>query len=208
MSALTAALAAAVTALQGLVTGAGGLGLAAVMAVEGVVPVIPSELVLPLAGSQVTGFGLSFLLTVLAATAGSVAGAWVLHGLGRFGGRPALRRAGPLLGLDEARLARAEAWFARRGDLLVFLGRLVPGLRALVSVPAGTARMPLWRFTLLTALGSAVWNAGLIEVGEQLATRWAEVASVASPVSAGLLAAAAAALPVAWLLRRRRAARA
>jgi membrane protein DedA with SNARE-associated domain len=68
--------------------------------------------------------------------------------------------------------------------------------------------MPPWRFTLLTALGSAVWNAGLIEVGEQLATRWAEVASVASPVSAGLLAAAAAALPVAWLLRRRRAARA
>ena len=112
------------------------------MAVESVFPPIPSEVVLPLAGSQVAAGQLSFLVAVLAATAGSVLGAWALYALGRFGGRPALLRLLPLLRIDEQRLARAEAWFARHGDWLVLLGRLVPGLRALVSVPAGMGRMP------------------------------------------------------------------
>jgi membrane protein DedA with SNARE-associated domain len=114
----------------------------------------------------------------------------------------------PVLRIDEARLARAEAWFARRGDLLVVAGRLVPGLRSLVSVPAGMERMPLWRFTLLTAIGSLAWNAGLIGAGEALAARWTQVAEVVSPVATGLLVAAAIALPAAWLWHRMRATRA
>ena len=185
---------------------AGGLGLAAVMAVESVVPPMPSEIVLPLAGSQLAGGYLAFLIAVLAATVGSVVGAWALYAVGRFGGRPLLLRLHPLLRIDEARLARAEAYFARRGDWLVLVGRLVPGVRALVSVPAGMARMPLGRFTLLTAAGSFAWNAGLIEAGRLLAQRWAEVASVVAPASTGLLAAAVAAVPVVWLWRRTRAA--
>jgi membrane protein DedA with SNARE-associated domain len=185
---------------------AGGLGLAAVMAVESVVPPIPSEIVLPLAGSQLAGGDVAFLVAVLAATAGSVVGAWVLYAVGRFGGRPLLLRLQPLLRIDEARLARAEAYFARRGDWLVLAGRLVPGVRALVSVPAGMARMPLGRFTALTAAGSFTWNAGLIEAGKLLAQRWAEVTALVAPASTGLLAAAMAAAPVAWLWRRARAA--
>jgi membrane protein DedA with SNARE-associated domain len=105
--------------------------------------------------------------------------------------------------MDERRVARAEAWFARRGDWLVLVGRLVPGLRALVSVPAGMGRMPLWRFLGLTAAGSLLWNAGLIVLGEALAARWAEVASVVAPASTGLLLAAVAAVPVVWWFRRR-----
>jgi membrane protein DedA with SNARE-associated domain len=143
--------------LAGLLSAVGALGPAAAMAVESVFPPIPSEVVLPLAASLVASGALSFLVAVLAATAGSVLGAWVLYAMGRFGGRPALLRLGPLRRIDEARLARAEAWFARRGDWLVVVGRLVPGLRAVVSIPAGTARMPLWRFTLLTAIGSLIW---------------------------------------------------
>src|SRR3954453_16550571 len=185
---------------------AGGLGLAAVMAVESVLPPIPSEIVLPLAGSQLAGGHLAFLVAVLAATAGSVIGAWALYALGRFGGRPMLLRLPPVLRIDEARLARAEASFPRRGDWLVLVGRLVPGVRAVVSVPAGMARMPLGRFTALTAAGSFIWNAGLIEAGKLLAQRWADVAAVAAPVSTGLLAVAAAAVPVVWLWRRTRAA--
>jgi membrane protein DedA with SNARE-associated domain len=182
---------------------AGGLGLAAVMAVESVVPPIPSEIVLPLAGSQLAGGHLAFLVAVLAATVGSVIGAWALYAVGRFGGRPLLLRLHPLLRIDEARLARAEAYFARRGDWLVLVGRLVPGVRAVVSVPA---RMPLGRFTLLTAAGSFAWNAGLIEAGRLLAQRWAEVATVMAPASTGLLATALITVAVAWLWRRARAA--
>jgi membrane protein DedA with SNARE-associated domain len=196
-------LAGLLSAVESVVGAAGGLGLGAAMAVESVFPPIPSEVVLPLAGSLVASGALSFLVAVLAATAGSVLGASLLYALGRFGGRPALLRLGPLLRIDEARLARAEAWFGRRGDWLVVGGRLVPGLRAVVSIPAGTARMPLWRFTLLTAIGSLIWNAGLISVGEALAARWAEVAGTVAPVSAGLLVAAVAAVPLVWWLRRR-----
>jgi membrane protein DedA with SNARE-associated domain len=201
-------LAGLVSAVESVVGAADGLGLTAVMAVESVFPPIPSEVVLPLAGSLVASGSLSFLVAVLAATAGSVLGAWALYSLGRFGGRPALLRLGPLLRIDEARLARAEAWFARRGDWLVVVGRLVPGLRAVVSIPAGTARMPIWRFTLLTAIGSLVWNAGLIGVGMALAARWAEVAGVLAPATMYLLAATVVALPAAWLWRRTRVARA
>src|SRR4051812_8931784 len=122
------------------------------MAIESVVPPIPSEVVLPLAGALVAGGQLSFRVALLAATVGWVIGAWALYTLGRFGGRPVLIRLGPLLHLDETRLARMEAWFVRRGDWLVLAGRLVPGLRAVVSVPAGMGRMPLWRFLLLPAL--------------------------------------------------------
>lgn len=188
---------------ESLVDTAHGVGLAGVMAVESVVPPIPSEVVLPLAGALVAGGQLSFLVALLAATVGSVIGAWALYTLGRFGGRPALIRLGPLLHLDQTRLARMEAWFARRGDWLVLAGRLVPGLRAVVSVPAGMGRMPLWRFLLLTAIGSLVWNAGLIGVGAALAARWAEVAAVVAPASAYLLAVSAALVPALWWLRRR-----
>jgi membrane protein DedA with SNARE-associated domain len=187
---------------------AGGLGLAAVMAVESVLPPIPSEIVLPLAGSQLASGHLAFFIAVLAATVGSVIGAWALYGVGRFGGRPLLLRLQPLLRIDEARLTRAEAYFARRGDWLVLVGRLVPGVRALVSVPAGMARMPLGRFTALTAAGSFAWNAGLIEAGKLLAARWAEVATVVAPASTGLLVAAAGVVPAVWLWRRTRAGRA
>jgi membrane protein DedA with SNARE-associated domain len=191
---------------QGVGSWAGGLGLAAVMAVESVIPPIPSEIVLPLAGSQLAGGHLAFLIAALAATVGSVVGAWALYALGRFGGRPLLARLHPLLRIDEARLARAEEYIARRGDWLVLVGRLVPGVRALVSVPAGMARMPLGRFTALTAAGSFAWNAGLLEAGKLLAQRWSEVATVVAPASAGLLAAGLAVLPAAWLWRRARAA--
>jgi membrane protein DedA with SNARE-associated domain len=196
-------LADAVGVTESLVDSAHGLGLAGVMAVESVVPPIPSEVVLPCAGYLVAGGRLSFLVVLLAATTGSVIGAWGLYALGRFGGRPALLRLGPFLHLHETRAARMEAWFARRGDWVVLVGRLVPGLRAVVSVPAGMGRMPPGRFLLLTAAGSLVWNAGLIGVGEALAAHWTEVAAVVAPASMYLVAIAAALLPFVWWLRRR-----
>ncbi len=116
--------------------------LAAIVFLENLFPPIPSELVLPLAGSRVASGDMGYLEAVLAATVGSVLGALVLYALGRFGGRPLLLRYGRLLRLDERRLDRAEAWFDQRGDWLVLLGRVIPGVRSVISVPAGLARMP------------------------------------------------------------------
>lgn len=161
----------------------GYVGLAAVMVIENLFPPIPSEVVLPLAGYQVSRGGLTFALALGAATVGSLIGALALYGLGRSGGRTLILRFGPLLRISPAQLQRAEAWFARRGDWVVLLGRMVPGARSLVSVPAGLARMPIGRFCALTILGSLAWNALLIGIGQALGARWTRVGDVIGPLS-------------------------
>lgn len=109
------------------------------------------------------------------------------------------------LGVTADRLARTEAWFSRRGDIIVLLGRLVPGVRGVVSIPAGTLRMPLGRFTVLTAAGSLVWNTALIAAGTALLTRWQAVLGAVPTASACAVAAAAVAAAVLLVARRTRA---
>jgi membrane protein DedA with SNARE-associated domain len=180
----------------------GYAALAGLTLLENLFPPIPSEVVLPLAGFYVGRGELTFLLALAAATAGSVAGALVLYAAGRFGGRFGLerRRGGP-------GMQRAQGWFDRHGGKVVLLGRLVPGVRSLVSVPAGAARMPLPAFVLLTTAGSLVWNAALIGAGWALGSQWERVGDVVGPagrvVVVVLVAAAVVAALVAW--RRRRA---
>lgn len=191
------------------VTAAGYPGICGVMVLEVVFPPIPSEVVLPLAGYEVAQGGLDFVPVTLVATLGSLLGAYVLYALGRFGGRPLVLRFGRVLRVGEADLDRADAWFGRWGDRVVLAGRMVPLARSIVSIPAGTMRMPLARFTVLTALGSLVWNLVLIGAGYQLGARWEEVSRLVSRYSvvAYVLFVLAAGAAVVWLLRRRRAAR-
>jgi membrane protein DedA with SNARE-associated domain len=144
---------------------------------------------------------------VLASTVGSVLGAWLLYGVGRVGGRPLALRLPRVLGVTPERLDRTERWFARRGDAIVVLARLVPGLRSAVSVPAGALSMPVARFLALTAVGSALWNAALIWVGAALAADWQPVAGVVSAVSTWLLATAVGAVMLVVMVRRIRTAR-
>jgi membrane protein DedA with SNARE-associated domain len=181
--------------------------LAAVVFLENLFPPIPSELVLPLAGSRVASGDMGYVPAVVAATIGSVLGALVLYALGRFGGRPLLLRYGRILRLDERRLDRAEEWFERRGDWLVLGGRVIPGVRSVISVPAGLSRMPLGRFVLLTTIGSAVWNAALIGGGWALGARWRELTDAVGAadvwIVAGVLAMVMLAIGV-HLARRRR----
>ena len=157
---------------EDLLLGGGYVLLAVLILLENLFPPIPSELLLPLAGSRVASGDFDYFPAVLAATAGSVAGALVLYGIGRVGGRPLLLRQGRILRLDERRLDRADGWFDAHGPKLVLLGRLVPGVRSVVSVPAGLSEMPVARFVALTALGSTVWNAVLIGAGWALGARW------------------------------------
>jgi membrane protein DedA with SNARE-associated domain len=191
------------TAAVSVVDSVGYAGLGGVMLTENVLP-IPSEVVLPVVGLQVSSGHLLFWAATLAATVGSVLGAWTLYGVGRFGGRPMALRLPRVLGITEVRLARMEAWFARRGDAIVLLGRLVPGVRSLVSIPAGTLRMPLGRFLILTAVGSLGWNAALIGFGTAIATRWETVVSAFSSTAPYLLPATVTVLLM-LVLRRPRA---
>jgi len=184
---------------------AGYPGIIAAMVAENVFPPIPSEIVLPLAGYEVSRGSLAFVWTVLAATLGSLLGAYVLYAIGLFGGRAVVLRWGRVLRVREADLARSEGWFERWGDWVVLVGRIVPLARSLVSIPAGMLRMPLVRFTLLTTIGSLVWNIVLITAGYQLGRQWEDVARVVGRYSdiAALAVAIALVGGLFWLLRRR-----
>ena len=154
-----------------LIDQTGYIGVFFLMLAEIVFPPIPSEPILTLAGVLATQGRLSLALVLLAATAGSVLGALVLFELGGRLGRDRLVRLVERLPLvDVEGLERAEAWFARHGSSAVFIGRFIPVLRSLVSVPAGIERMPRARFALLTALGSGMWNAAFIGIGYGVGT--------------------------------------
>jgi membrane protein DedA with SNARE-associated domain len=151
----------------------GEIGVGALILLESLVPPIPSEVVLPAAGALIYFGDLSGPLTMFWATLGSVIGALILYGAGRAFGEERTRRVLLAIPLVEvADVDRADAWFARRGEAAVFVGRLIPGIRSLVSLPAGAASMPLGRFVVLTTVGSFIWNAALIGAGWLLGTQW------------------------------------
>jgi len=186
--------------------GTGGyLVLTALILLENLFPPVPSEVLLPLAGSRISAGDWVFPLVLLAATAGSVAGALILYVLGRTGGRALLLRHGRLLRLDVARLDRADDWFDRHGPKIVFFGRLLPGVRSVVSVPAGLSEMPVGRFLFYTTAGSVIWNAALIGAGWALGTRWDEVTAVVEKAQWPLLGFAALATGAIVLVARGRA---
>jgi membrane protein DedA with SNARE-associated domain len=183
------------------------VGLFLMMLGENLFPPIPSEAILPLAGYLAQQGDLAFVWAVLVATAGSVAGALILYWIGRRGGRPLVLRHGRMLRVSAADLDRAEGWFTRRGDWVVLLGRLVPLARSVVSIPAGTLRMPLPRFLVLTTIGSAVWNTVLVSAGWLLGAEWEAVEGVMGPASRVIaVVLVAAALVAAFLWWRRRSA--
>lgn len=165
-----------------IVEALGPLGVAILVALENVFPPIPSEVVLPLAGFVAGRGDASLVAMIIGATVGSVVGAWILYGIAAAVGADRLHRFvaryGRWFGLKSHDLERAEQWFDRRSTAAVLVGRCVPLIRSIVSIPAGFRRMPFVRFTVLTALGSAVWNIALIVAGAVLGDRWEEVGSV------------------------------
>lgn len=183
--------------------GAPGAGLA--IALENLLPPLPSEVILPLAGFAASRGDVSVLAAVGWTTAGSVAGAAVLYELGGLLGPARLRAIVdrlPLLHLED--LDRAEAWFDRRGSRAVFIGRMIPVVRSLVSVPAGIARMPRPHFLLLTALGSLLWNTTFIAAGFALGESYHLIERYARTVSRLVLLAVVLLALVALVRRVRR----
>jgi membrane protein DedA with SNARE-associated domain len=185
--------------------GAPGVGLA--IALENLFPPLPSEVFLPLAGFAAARGELGLVAAIAWTTLGSLVGALALYGVGAALGRDRIRALADRLPLvDLADVDRAEAWFARHGAKAVFLGRMVPLVRSLISVPAGVERMPLPLFAALTAAGSLLWNTAFVLAGYLLGANWGVVeqyADVASKAVLALLVLAA----VVFVVRRVRARR-
>jgi membrane protein DedA with SNARE-associated domain len=185
----------------------GALGVGLAILAETVIPPIPSEVVLPIAGYLAQTGRMHVVAVFLAATLGSLVGAALLYELGRVLGPERSRRVlGRLPLVDVEDVEKTFAWFERHGRSAVLIGRLVPVVRSFVSVPAGVVRMPWPQFLLYTAIGSALWNGLLIGAGMALGTQYEVVESYVGYLDWVLVAAAVGA--VGWALvrhvRRRR----
>jgi membrane protein DedA with SNARE-associated domain len=193
------------------------LGYAAIvlaMLLETVVAPMPAELILPFAGFLVHEGRLELVPVILAGVLGSVLGAWCWYGLGRLVNERRLERFaeshGTWLGLSPAVLAASRRWFARHGVAVVFWGRILPGVRTFVSVPAGIELMPQLSFLAWTAAGSLLWVSALTLAGLGLGEHYDRVLPLLEPVGGvllGLLLAGAAAVLLhrlgLWIRRRR-----
>ncbi len=173
--------------ITALVAQTGYAGIAFLMLAENVFPPIPSELIMPLAGFTAARGELSFVGILLAGTAGSLAGALFWYEVGRRVGIQRLRhwaaRHGRWLTMSPEELDRAVAWFRRHAGLSVLVGRLVPAVRTLISVPAGVAEMSLPAFLAWTSVGTALWTSFLAGLGYLLEGGYEQVAGWVNPVS-------------------------
>jgi membrane protein DedA with SNARE-associated domain len=163
---------------------------------------VPSEVIMLFAGYLVSIHSMSLFGAVAAGVAGNIVGSWIAWGVGISGGRVLLERHGRYLHITPARLDQADRWFARRGERIVLLARCLPIIRTFISLPAGIARMPFWRFTLYTAIGCVPWVLALTLLGVQVGAHWdtwhKRLAYLDYAVAAGILA------TIIYLLLRRR----
>ena len=165
--------------ITAIINAMGYLGIALVMFAENIFPPIPSELVMPFAGFGVAEGTQNFILVLIAGTIGAVVGAVVLYYLGVWADelivRRFIRKYGRFFLLTEADIDRTLDIFQRRGEAVVFFGRLIPIVRSLISIPAGMNRMPMWKFLTWTTLGALIWNIILTTAGYFLGENWEQV---------------------------------
>jgi membrane protein DedA with SNARE-associated domain len=174
------------------ISGTSYWGIVLLMVVENVFPPIPSEVIMPLAGFMATQGQLSLLGVILAGTLGSVLGAVPLYYLGRGISDERLKafadRHGRWLTVSRHDLDHAKQWFDRHGRMAVLFCRLVPGVRSLISIPAGLEGMPLAPFLLCTTMGAGIWTALLASVGYGLGANFRQVEAYLDPASYVVLA--------------------
>ena len=185
----------------------GLIGVAALVALENVFPPIPSELVLLLTGFNVSETRFGYVGAVIFATLGSVVGAYFLYGIGRLLSEERLEAflagIGRFVGLKKSDVHKGFQWFERHGSAVVLFGRLIPVVRSVVSIPAGAEKMPLVRFSLLTAIGSLVWNAIWIAIGWGLGDQWKKAGTWGDYIQYGTIGVIAIGLVVVVIRTRR-----
>ncbi len=161
----------------------GYLGIFTAALIETIFPIIPSELIFPLAGyvvqSQNLGLGQAIMFGFMGSL-GSTLGAIIIYFLSLKVGRKVILKIGKYLLINENKLHKSEVWFQKYGKLAVLLGRLAPGIRELISVPAGLAKMNLISFILFTFIGSFIWSSSLTMSGFYLGNAWDEFSQESS----------------------------
>jgi membrane protein DedA with SNARE-associated domain len=177
--------------ITGLMNGLGYAGIALLMFLENIFPPIPSEVVMPLAGFTATQGGMSLVGVIAAGSLGSLAGALPWYYAGRVYGHKRMRdfadRYGRWITVSPEDIDHATDWFNRHGRSAVLIGRLVPGVRTLISVPAGISGMGLFQFLLYSTIGTVAWTSLLAICGYILRDRWSAVESYISPISTVLI---------------------
>lgn len=155
-----------------LISGFGYVGVFLAMAIESACIPLPSEIILPFTGYMVFLGHFDLTKATLAAVLGNLFGGLVAYYIGVWGGRPFLKRYGRYFLINERELAWTERLFAKRGEITVFIGRLLPVIRTFISLPAGIARMNVFKMSLYTILGAWPWCFVLIIAGKKLGENW------------------------------------
>lgn len=155
-----------------VISAGGYAGVAVLMAIESACVPLPSEIIMPFAGYLVSTGELNLVLVALAGAIGCNLGSAVAYAVGARGGRVAVERWGRYVLLSKADLDLAERFFAKYGSITVLVSRLLPVVRTFIALPAGIAKMPLWRFHIYTFVGSFPWCYGLAYVGRELGDKW------------------------------------
>lgn len=184
----------------------GYLGIIFAMFAENVFPPIPSELIMPAAGFAAARGDLHILLIIVAGTFGSVLGALPLYYFGTLFNKDRLilftKKYGKYVFIKSEDVLSSDAWFNKHGKKAVFFGRMVPGIRSLISIPAGMNKMPLVSFLVLTALGASIWTTILTLAGFYLGKNYEVIATILAPYSKVFLLFAIVFI-IAWLIKRR-----
>ena len=186
--------------IQGVISAMGYAGVGGLMAIESACIPLPSEVIMPFAGSLVPGGRFTLWGAALAGAIGCVVGSIPAYYAGAYGGRPLILRYGKYIFLSKSHLDQADEFFRHRGDITVFVARLLPVVRTFIAFPAGVARMPMGKFIAYTFAGSLPWCLGLAWVGMKLGEHIDQLKPWfhrfdAVLVVVGLLA-------VAWFIRR------
>jgi membrane protein DedA with SNARE-associated domain len=183
MSGLTHILAAIGQFAVSLISNIGYAGVFLLMAMESMVVPIPAELVMPFAGFLVTTGRFNLVWVFVASSLGSLAGSFISYYMGRLGGNRFIVRFGKLLLIDLDDLKKTEDWFERKGEKTILIGRLIPVVRHLISIPAGIGGMNRRTFAVYTFLGASFWNMFLAVLGYVLGQNWARIRHYTEPVS-------------------------
>ncbi len=161
----------------------GYFGVFVLMAMESMAIPIPAELVMPFAGFLAATGRFSMWLVFVSSTLGTLTGSLISYLIGKYGGNAFIAKFGKYVLLDLHDLKKTEKWFKKKGEKTIFIARLIPVVRHLISIPAGIGKMELKKFCVYTALGGAIWNMFLAFLGYVLGKNWNKIRHYTEPIS-------------------------
>jgi len=165
----------------------GYAGIFFLMMLESMVVPVPSEFVMPFAGFLVAQGTFNFILIIIASTLGSITGSLIFYYIGKTGGHTLVEKYGKYVLVDIEDIKKTEEWFNKRGELTIFIARLIPVVRHLISLIAGIGKMNVKKFTLYTILGATLWNGILTYLGFILGQHWNEVSQYVEELDIGIV---------------------